>query len=266
MPHLILAMYLIRAQCHAARFFAAPCMIHHATKFFATPHLILGMLLHVLKMSAIELQKLTWNTSDVAHAKVITTGETTTPSLLITALPSINDLFAGVSCAHNLLQAQLATSQHILCEPVDLDDLPFRAQLVALQCTLCKPVEFHKLDIGNDNVYKLGIRHTMPCPRVAMCYKLCILCVTPCLTVLTRSLLAHHYDPFFEAYRGDYTELPPEKVVDNNGKPSCILPITDDITKHNPSGELITMDIKTFACVSYVQSFGRHMPVGPTGV
>jgi len=99
-----------------------------------------------------------------------------------------------------------------------------------------------------------------------MCYKLCILCVTPCLTILTRSLLAHHYNPFFEAHRGDYTELPPEKVVDNNGKPSCILPITNGIAKHDPPGESITIDIETFACVSHVQSFGRHMPVGPTGV
>ena len=78
---------------------------------------------------------------------------------------------------------------------VDLDDLLIQAQLVTLQHILHKLVELHKLDIGNDNVYKLGIRPMMPCLRVAMCYKLCILCVMPCLT-----LLAHHYDPFFEAH------------------------------------------------------------------
>jgi len=69
----------------------------------------------------------------------------------------------------------------------------------------------------------------------------------------------------FEAYKGDYTVLFPEKVIDHNGKPSCIFQVADTITKHNPSGELITMDIKTFACVSHVPSFGRHIPVGPSG-
>jgi len=77
-------------------------------------------------MAAIEAQKLIlYSTSDVAHAKVITTGEPTTPSLLITALPSIKDFFAGDLHACNLLRAQPATLQHILCKSVDLDDPPF---------------------------------------------------------------------------------------------------------------------------------------------
>jgi len=137
MPCLLLGMSLDQVQCHAATFFAMPrmtlhatefyatsCAIFHATEFLATPHLILGMLLHVLMMIAIESQKLILYTSDVADAKVITTGEPTTPSLLIIALPSINDLLAGDSCAHDLLQAQPVTSQHTLRNSVDLDDLP----------------------------------------------------------------------------------------------------------------------------------------------
>ncbi len=85
-------------------------MILYATKSFATPRLffkmlllILGTLLHVLKMIAIESQKLISNTCAVVDAKVITTGEPTTPSLIVTTLPSINDLFAGNSHARNLL-------------------------------------------------------------------------------------------------------------------------------------------------------------------
>ena len=62
-------------------------------------------------MMAIEAQKLISYTSDVAHAKVITTGEPTTPSLLVPALPSIDDLFADDSHAHDLLRAQPATLQ-----------------------------------------------------------------------------------------------------------------------------------------------------------
>ena len=83
------------------------------------------LLSDVLKMIAIESQKLISTTSDVVDAKVITTGEPTTPSLLVTALPSINDFFAGDLLACNLLRAQLATLQHILCESVALDDPPF---------------------------------------------------------------------------------------------------------------------------------------------
>jgi len=107
-------------------------MILHATEFLVTPHLILGMLLHVLKMIAIESQKLISNTSDVVDAKVITTGEPTTPSLLVTALPSINDLFADDSHARDLLQVQPATTQCILCKSVDLVDLLLQVQLVVL--------------------------------------------------------------------------------------------------------------------------------------
>jgi len=90
--------------------------------------------------------------------------------------------------------------------------------------------------------------------------------MTPCLTVVMRSLLANPYDLFFDTYRGYYALLLPEKVVDNDGKPSCILPITNTITKHNPSGKSITTDIETFTHVSHVQSIGRHMPDGPTGI
>jgi len=80
-----------------------------------------------------------------------------------------------------------------------------------------------------------------------------------------RSLLAHHYNLFFEAYKGDYTELFPERVITHDGKQSRILPVTRAITKHGISGELTTMDIEAFACVSHAHSFGKHMPVGPTG-
>jgi len=196
-------------QCHAARFFATSCLILHATAFLATPCLVLGTLLHVLKMIAIESQKLISNTSDVVDTKVITTGETNTPSLLDKFFPSINDFFAGDLLACNLLRAQPATLKHILHELIDLDDPPFRAQLVALQCTLHKLVDQDKLDIGNDEVCKLGIRHmapylsiamhykfhigsTMPCPRLAMRYALCIMPTMLCLTAVMRSLLANH--------------------------------------------------------------------------
>ncbi len=67
------------------------------------PCLILGTLLHVLKMTASKSQKLISDTSNVADAKVITNGEPITPSLLITTFPSINDFFAGDSHAHDLL-------------------------------------------------------------------------------------------------------------------------------------------------------------------
>ncbi len=110
--HPNIATSLDHAQDHAAKFSSTPCTITHATESFATetPHpffetllLILRTLLHVLKMMAIESQKSILHTSDVADAKVITTGEPTMPSLLITALTSINDLFAGISRARNLL-------------------------------------------------------------------------------------------------------------------------------------------------------------------
>ncbi len=67
-------------------------------------------------------------------------------------------------------------------------------------------------------------------------------------------------------YRGDYNELPPEKVIDNNGKPSCILPVTQAITKCNTSGESIAMELKTSTHVFLICSFGRHMPIGPFGI
>jgi len=246
---LIHGKYLMRAQCHAATFSATPRTTLHGTEFFTTPRLILGTLLHVLKTIAIESQKLISNTSDVVDTKVITTGEATTPHLLVNIIPSINDTFAGGSLAHSLLRAQSATSQRILRESIDFDDLLLHAQLVTPQCTQCKAVGLHLLNIGNENVSKLGIRPTTPCPRAAMCYELCILCMTPCLTVLTRSLLAHQYDLFFEAYKGDHAEVTPEKVVNHDGRPSCILPVTQAITKYDTSGELITMDLKTFAHV-----------------
>jgi len=125
--HLILGTYLIRAQCHAPMFSATPCTTLHGTEFFAMPRLILGTLLHVLKMIAIESQKFIPDTSDVVDTKVITTGEPTTPSLLVDIIPSINDYFAGGSLAHSLLRAQLTTSQRILCESVDFDDLRLHA-------------------------------------------------------------------------------------------------------------------------------------------
>jgi len=176
---------LVQVQYHAAKFFATSCPILHATEFFVTPHLILGTLFHVLKMLAIESQKLISNTSDVVDAKVITNGEHTTPSLLIPIFPSINVFFAG-------------DSQQILCKPVDLDNL----------------------DIDNGNVYELGILPMKPCP-----------------TIFTRSLLAHHYDSFFKAYKGDYAGLSPENGIDNEGKQSRILCVAKAIVRHNASGE-----------------------------
>ncbi len=101
---------LDQAQDHATKFFVTPHTIPHVTESFATPHLffemlllLLGTLLHVLKMIAIESQKLITNTSDVVGAKVTTTGETTTPSSLINAFPSINAFIAGDLHAHDLL-------------------------------------------------------------------------------------------------------------------------------------------------------------------
>jgi len=223
-------------------------------------------LFHVLPMMAIEVQKLILYTSDVVHAKVTITGEPTTPSLLITALPRIDDLIAGYSRAHDLLRAQPATSQCILHESVALDDPPFRAQLVALQCTLHNLVDLDKLNSGNDEVCMLGIRHMVPYPNIAMYYAFCIMPMTSCLTLVTRSLLAHQYDPFFKVYMGDYAELFPERIINCDCKQTCILPVTQDITKCNAPGESFTMDLKTSARVSLISPFGRHMPTGPTGL
>ena len=65
---------------------------------------------------------------------------------------------------------------------------------------------------------------------------------------------------------GDYAESFPAKIGDCNGKQSCALPVTQAVTKCNTSGESIAMDHKTSAHVSLIHSFGRHMPVGPTGL
>ena len=89
--------------------------------------------------------------------------------------------------------------------------------------------------------------------------------MTPYMTIFTRSLLAHRY-LFFEADKGNHAEVTPERVFDHDSKPSCILPVTQAITMCNTSGKLITKDLKTFARVSHAPSFGRHMPVGPTGI
>ncbi len=172
------------------------------------------MLLHVLKMLAIESQKLISNTSDGLQMPRLLPLETTAPSLLITISPSIHVFFAG-------------DLQQILHKLVDLDNL----------------------GISNNNVSKLS---TLP--------------TKPILTVLIRSLLAHHYNLFFKTYKGDYAELFTERVIDHNCKQSCTLPVTRAIAKHDASGKSITMDIKTFAHVSHVHSFGKHMPVDLPGV
>jgi len=112
-----------------------------------------------------------------------------------------------------------------------------------------KLVDLDNLGISNNNVSKLS---TLP--------------TKPILTVLTRSLLAHHYNLFFKTYKGDYAELFTERVIDHNCKQSCTLPVTRAIAKHDASGKSITMDIKTFAHVSHVHSFGKHMPVDLPGV
>jgi len=65
---------------------------------------------------------------------------------------------------------------------------------------------------------------------------------------------------------GGYAESFPERIVDHDCKQSCILAVTQAITKRNISGESITMDLATFAHVSHVPSFGRHMPAGPSGI
>jgi len=87
----------------------------------------------------------------------------------------------------------------------------------------------------------------------------------PCQTVVMRSLLAHRHDLFFKVYMGNYAELFPAEIGDHDSKQSCIFPVTKAVTKRNTSGESITMDLKTFARVSLIRPFGRHMPVGPTG-
>ena len=61
---------------------------------------------------------------------------------------------------------------------------------------------------------------------------------------------------------GDYAESFPAKIRDHDGKPSCILPVTQAITKRNTPGESTTMDLKIFA---RVRPSERHMPGGPTG-
>jgi len=99
-----------------------------------------------------------------------------------------------------------------------------------------------------------------------MRYALHIMPKMSCLTLVMRSSLAHQYDPFFQVYMGDYAELFPARISDHDSKQSCVLPVTQAITKCNTSGELITMDLKTFAHVSLICPFGRHMPVGLTGL
>jgi len=80
----------------------------------------------------------------------------------------------------------------------------------------------------------------------------------PCLP--TSSLLAHHDNPFSKASKGSHAELFPEKVVGNNGKQeNCALTVAGAITKFSASRESISMDIKIFASVSHVHSFGKHM-------
>jgi len=105
-----------------------------------------------------------------------------------------------------------------------------------------------------------------PYLNITMCYKFCIGSTMPCLTIITRSLLSHQYNPFFKVYMGDYAELFPERIVNCDCKQTRILPVTQDITKCNAPGESFAMDFKTFARVSLIYPFGRHMPTGPTGL
>jgi len=92
-----------------------------------------------------------------------------------------------------------------------------------------------------------------------------ILPMKPCLPVVTRSLLAHHDNPFSKASKGDYAVSFPEKVVGNNGKQeSCALTVTGAIIKLSASRKSAAMDIKTFASVSHVHSFGKCMSIVST--
>ncbi len=71
--------------------------------------------------------------------------------------------------------------------------------------------------------------------------------------------------PFSKVSKGDSAELFPEKVVRNNSKQeSCALTVTGAITRLSASRKSITMDIKVFASVSHVHSFGKHMSVDST--
>jgi len=99
-----------------------------------------------------------------------------------------------------------------------------------------------------------------------MCYELSIMSIMPTMTAVMRSLLAHQHGPFFKVYKRDYAESFPARIIDHGSKQGCILPVTRAITKHNTSGESITMDLETFSHVSLIHSFGRHMPVGPSGI
>jgi len=111
------------------KFFVTTHPVLHTNDFFMTPCLIIGMMFHVPKVLAVasRFQKLIPCTSGIVHAKVITTGEPTTPHLLVTNFPSINIFSAG-------------DSPHVLCKSVDLDGL-LCMQLVASQCTLHKLVD-----------------------------------------------------------------------------------------------------------------------------
>ena len=87
----------------------------------------------------------------------------------------------------------------------------------------------------------------------------------PCLTTVTRSLLAHHDNPFSKASKGNYAVLFPEKVVGNNGnQESCALTVAGAIPKISAHRKSISMDIKFFTSVSHVHSFGTHMSVDST--
>ncbi len=131
-------------------------------------------------------QKLILYTSDVAHAKVIITGELITPSSLVTAPPSMDDLSAGVSRAHTLLRAQLVTLQRHLRAPVDLDNLRIgNSDVYGCDSRLMAPCP------SVSKCYAFRIESTMPYPRLAVSYKLCIMTMMQFLTVVIRSLLAH---------------------------------------------------------------------------
>jgi len=87
----------------------------------------------------------------------------------------------------------------------------------------------------------------------------------PCLPVVTSSLLGWHDNPFSKLSKEDYAQLFPEKVVGNNGnQESCALTVAGAIHKLSAPRKLITMDIKFFASVSNVLSFGKHMSVDST--
>ncbi len=93
---------------------------------------------------------------------------------------------------------------------------------------------------------------------VMMSFLISILPMKPCLPVVTDPCLLIMTICFPAPLREIYAVVFPEKVAGNNGKQeSCVLTVTGAIFKLSVSRKSKAMDIKFFASVSLVHSFGN---------